>query len=56
MGRVSMYGAWSTDVWEGLSPYFPTESNKSSMVLITIRNQQIDADAHSYCHKLRLLD
>ena len=42
---------WSTNVWQGLSPYFPAESNKSSRVLITTRNQQIAADAHSDCHK-----
>ena len=47
---------WSIDVWHGLNSYFPAESNKSSKVLITTRNQQIAADAHSDCHKLQPLD
>ncbi|KAJ9681495.1 hypothetical protein PVL29_020390 [Vitis rotundifolia] len=45
---------WNTDVWRGLSSYFPAESNESR-VLITTRREDIAVDAHSDCHKLRLL-
>ncbi|RVW67827.1 putative disease resistance protein [Vitis vinifera] len=45
---------WNTDVWRGLSSYFPAESNKSR-VLITTRREDIVVDAHSDCYKLQLL-
>ncbi|KAL6323086.1 hypothetical protein AAG906_027341 [Vitis piasezkii] len=45
---------WNTDVWRGLSSYFPAESNKSR-VLITTRREDIAVDAHSDCYKLQLL-
>ena len=45
---------WNTDVWRGLSSFFPAESNKTR-VLITTRNEQIVVDAHSDCYKLQHL-
>ncbi|KAL6323495.1 hypothetical protein AAG906_039069 [Vitis piasezkii] len=45
---------WNTDVWRGLSSYFPAESNKSR-VLIATRREDIAVDAHSDCYKLQLL-
>ncbi|XP_034708919.1 putative disease resistance RPP13-like protein 3 [Vitis riparia] len=51
---IMLDDVWNTDVWRGLSSFFPAESNKSR-VLITTRNEQIVVDAHSDCYKLQLL-